>query len=80
LEDFAAEINGILKLCNRPCRVILHESDIIDDFEAEEIPTVIQHLKGGGGTNFIPVFERIAQDDKAPPVLVFLTDLYGPLP
>lgn len=36
---------------------------------------------GGGGTNFQPAFDWIAENyEEAPPFAVFLTDLYGPAP
>jgi predicted metal-dependent peptidase len=79
IEDFLSECNEILRLCGRPCRVILHESDIVDDFECDDLNTLIGKMRGSGGTDFRPVFERISEG-KPPPLLVFLTDLYGPLP
>ena len=37
-------------------------------------------LKGGGGTDFCPVFQYIKDNDITPSGLVFFTDLYGTLP
>jgi predicted metal-dependent peptidase len=37
-------------------------------------------MKGGGGTDFRPVFDRIAEEPEPPNALVYLTDLYGSFP
>jgi predicted metal-dependent peptidase len=41
---------------------------------------VVRHLKGGGGTDFVPVFEAAAHMRPRPEVLVFCTDGMGPAP
>lgn len=79
IEDFLSETSEILRICGRPCRVILHESDIVDDFLCDDLTTLLGKLKGSGGTDFRPVFNLVAESSP-PPLLVFLTDLYGPLP
>jgi predicted metal-dependent peptidase len=38
------------------------------------------NLKGGGGTDFRPIFDRIDQMDSPPRAVVILTDLLGPFP
>jgi predicted metal-dependent peptidase len=35
---------------------------------------------GGGGTSFVPVFERIEQEQLQPDVLLYFTDMYGTFP
>ena len=37
-------------------------------------------LKGGGGTDFHPVFDLIAEDDEYPEIVLYLTDGYGSAP
>jgi predicted metal-dependent peptidase len=77
VEDFLAEMNGILKLCQRPCRVIMHEYGITNDFEAKVLGDIIPELTGGGGTSFVPVYELLAESQQKIPLVVWLTDLYG---
>ena len=36
--------------------------------------------KGGGGTDFRPVFDHIEKNEVAPDVLVFFTDTWGEFP
>jgi predicted metal-dependent peptidase len=35
---------------------------------------------GGGGTSFVPVFERIEKEQLTPDVLIYFTDMYGTFP
>lgn len=77
VEDFCGEMNGIMKLCQRPCRVILHEVAVIDDFECKNLNDLIPKLKGGGGTDFVPTYERLCETHEKIPLVVWLTDLYG---
>jgi predicted metal-dependent peptidase len=37
-------------------------------------------IEGGGGTSFVPVFDRIHEDGIQPDMLVYLTDTYGSFP
>ena len=37
-------------------------------------------LKGGGGTDFHPVFDLIAEDEEDPEIVLYLTDGYGSAP
>ncbi len=47
-------------------------------FERGDAVTLSAH--GGGGTEFAPVFDHVDQSGDVPAVLVYLTDLHGPLP
>lgn len=38
------------------------------------------NLPGGGGTSFVPVFDRIESDGLSPAVVVYFTDLEGRFP
>lgn len=86
LTKFATEINAIREDVN-PSRieVIYFDSDICGQpqvFEAEE--EVKLEARGGGGTRFSPVFEKINSGAEMPVGVVFLTDLecsdFGPAP
>jgi hypothetical protein len=48
--------------------------------EIEDISDLKGKVKGGGGTNFCPPFERLKEMGEEPDVLVYLTDLEGPFP
>tara|TARA_B100000683_G_scaffold220995_1_gene218088 strand:+ start:687 stop:2009 length:1323 start_codon:yes stop_codon:yes gene_type:complete len=55
------------------------QGDVIYD-EANPFDPEKFELLGGGGTDFHPVFNLIADDDEVPEVLLFLTDGYGDAP
>lgn len=41
---------------------------------------IVFRPKGGGGTDFRPVFDAIAKQDETPVCLVYVTDMYGSFP
>jgi len=53
--------------------------DVIFDMDNPFIPDDFK-LKGGGGTDFHPVFDLLAKDYEPPEVLLYLTDGYGSAP
>jgi predicted metal-dependent peptidase len=81
LNEFLAEVRGILFDC-RPEKMILIECDaqVHQWLELDPCDEVGLEVKGGGGTDFRPVFERIAQEPEPPAALVYLTDLCGDFP
>ncbi|RMH22181.1 MAG: hypothetical protein D6698_01540 [Gammaproteobacteria bacterium] len=56
------------------CDVQVNESEWVHPWE--DLPS----FTGGGGTNFVPVFEYIENHDLNPDILVFFTDGYGNYP
>lgn len=82
LDMFFAEMRGILEDC-RPEKIMLMWADAkvhrVDDLYG---PEDLQGLKpvGGGGTDFVPVFDEIRKLGVTPEALVYLTDLYGRFP
>jgi predicted metal-dependent peptidase len=48
-----------------------------ESFERED--PVVLHPQGGGGTRFKPVFEHVNAQEDPPAVLIYFTDLEGPL-
>jgi len=77
VEDCCAELDAILSLFKHPCRVIFHESHVTDDFEAEKLTDVLDRLIGGGGTQFIPVYQHLAASEKPISLVIWITDLFG---
>lgn len=61
------------------CDAQVHSVDEIED--AGELAHLHkQGAKGGGGTDFRPVFEKVEELGLRPDCLVYLTDLYGTFP
>lgn len=82
LEKFISEVGGILQEV-RPkqlfivwCDAEVHRTDEVDEL------TDLISLKpvGGGGTDFNPVFDWIAENQLEPDALVYMTDGYGSFP
>jgi predicted metal-dependent peptidase len=88
-ERFFSEIAGILGDLN-PAELILMRCDSsvhnVDRFdEPEDIALVKARIDddgigGGGGTSFVPVFDRIKAEHIEPDMLIYLTDTYGTFP
>jgi predicted metal-dependent peptidase len=66
----------------RPRQVIFMQCDaqVYDYTEIEEPDDLVRRLRGGGGTDFRPVFQRIQTEGLEPDCLVYLTDLEGAFP
>jgi predicted metal-dependent peptidase len=85
LDMFMAEMAGILEDV-RPQRLVIMwcDAEIGRVDEAEEASDLLTIRKkgapGGGGTSFIPVFDRIAKEGLSPEALVYLTDGMGSFP
>ena len=79
---FVAELGAILRAFGRyEVRLVQCDADIgFDERFDDSRPLSLSSLRmvGGGGTDFRPVFRRLAGDP--PQALVFLTDGYGPAP
>lgn len=82
IDRFFAEMKGIIEDCRpRLIRVIWCDAKVnkVDEVEdANEIDTL--KPKGGGGTDFRPVFDWVKKSGSTPDVLVYFTDLMGSFP
>ncbi len=85
LNVFFGEMAGILEEL-RPKRLVVMWCDAcvqrVDEIEdASDLPSIrSKGAPGGGGTSFVPVFEKIAEMGLEPEALVYLTDGYGSFP
>jgi predicted metal-dependent peptidase len=80
VEDFLAEVCGILKVTNQKARFVFHEVGIVEDFESDDMKEVIEKIRGGGGTSFVPLYEEISRQHPRPNVVIHMTDLFGEFP
>lgn len=85
LEQFFGVVNGILKQ-TRPesvhivyCDAAVANTQI---FRADDYPIKVGKFqpKGGGGTDFVPVFDYVKEKKLKPVALLYLTDMYGRFP
>ena len=82
LDVFLTETTALMEQA-KPRRIIFVQCDAQIQ-EWEEIngtdDLANRKLKGGGGTMFEPVFERIEKEGLEPDLLIYLTDLMGSFP
>jgi predicted metal-dependent peptidase len=85
LAAFFAEVGGVLNDV-RPKKVILMACDTrvtqVDEANSLDELHVIRSkgLKGGGGTSFEPVFDKVKELRLQPAALIYLTDMLGSFP
>ena len=85
LPEFIAELTGLLKSFGKYDLTIIECDAKIQQIwtvsSNEPTPDLTQHkFKGGGGTDFNPVFEYIRDQELTPNVLIFFTDGYANCP
>ena len=84
VKTFVSEVYAILNsfggytLRLIQCDMEINE-DVVFDMDRPFIPDKFS-LKGGGGTDFRPVFELISEGQELPEVVLYLTDGYGTAP
>jgi predicted metal-dependent peptidase len=84
LTEFISEVRAILSAGTSDGSVIVCDAKIqsehsLQDFDA----SLVKKIKGGGGTDFRPVFQKLAEDSlmgATPDALIYLTDLIGSFP
>jgi predicted metal-dependent peptidase len=81
LAEFQAEIQAALDECQPECVEVIYCDAAVNGVQ-EFLPGDAVRLtpKGGGGTDFTPVFEHICQSGSDPVACIYLTDGYGTFP
>lgn len=84
LASFWSELVAILRNNKCEARVLACDAELQNEWDETEFdPQLIRQLRGGGGTSFVPVFDKAAEYVRAgwrPEALVYLTDLDGTFP
>jgi predicted metal-dependent peptidase len=75
-----AECSGVLRAVGGDVDFVSCDCDVNAVVKARHWKDVAKKLIGGGGTDFVPVFEIAAQPRHRPDILVFITDGCGPAP
>jgi len=81
LAEFAREVSGILEAYETTVHVIYCDADIqhTEEFTRADFPIKL-NAKGGGGTDFRPVFDHVDEKALEPCCLIYFTDMYGTFP
>ena len=83
IEEFVAEINALKGQIRARISLLPCDSEIAKDAPWIYEPwddIAIPPIKGGGGTNFIPVFDWVEKQNNRPDLLVYFTDGEGKFP
>jgi predicted metal-dependent peptidase len=84
LTEFVSELRSILSAGASDGTVIVCDAKIQSEHALNEFEvSSIKKIKGGGGTDFRPVFTKLAEDSlmgATPDALIYLTDLVGSFP
>lgn len=81
LSKFLGELKGILSSFDKvKVKLTFCDAKATDLVEMEEFDTSKIQVKGGGGTDFEPVFDLVKKEDDDPCLLVYFTDLEGDFP
>jgi predicted metal-dependent peptidase len=80
MEQFFTELEGIIKQTSAVTRLIQIDADVQDDRMYKKGDWKKINIKGGGGTDFRPVFKYIEDKKYKPCVVVFYTDGCGDFP
>jgi len=80
LSQFAGEVNAILEEVNTTIDVLYCDTEIPENgghevFEKFDLPLKLKAV-GGGGTDFRPPFEWVAEHGKFPNCFIYLTDMW----
>ncbi len=76
IAESLSEVAGILNTLNSPVTFMACDAEVHSFGKTCDIQAVRKMLKGGGGTDFRPVFDKLKRED----ILVYFTDGYGAFP
>lgn len=81
LDQFASEISAVLGAYETTIRVVYADAEVAHHHTVTraDLPLKLEP-KGGGGTDFRPVFDWIEKEHLSPACTVYLTDLMGSFP
>jgi len=84
LNDFVSEIDAIKGQIRARITLIACDSKLADacpwEYEPWEEFILPKEIHGGGGTDFVPVFDWVNKQDRRPDLLIYFTDAEGQFP
>lgn len=81
LARFSAEASAVLAAYDTKIRIIYCDARVqgVVEYTRTDLPFALEP-KGGGGTDFRPVFDYTEKEGIMPSCLIYLTDMYGRFP
>ena len=84
LSQFLSEVNALKGQLRAKVTLLACDTNLVEgapwEFEPWEELRLPDHLKGGGGTSFVPVFDWITRQGRQPDLLLYFTDAEGDFP
>lgn len=81
LTEFISELQGILDEAQPSTLTVLDcDAAIHSAIDYQPGDAIENRFAGGGGTDFRPVFDHVADSGQSPACLIYLTDMYGTFP
>ena len=80
LDQALRETNGVLMAVGAEVEFVACDAEVHVQKKVRNWKDVRANLKGGGGTDFRPVFEAFDKAKPRPDIVIFVTDGYGPAP
>ncbi len=75
-----SELDGLLKTLQTSVQILIADCEVTEARCALRWQDIQEHLTGGGGTSFVPVFEYMASRSITPDCLIYMTDGWGDAP
>lgn len=75
-----SEVEGIIKTISGNVLFASCDAEMYETKAAKNWRDAVKNLKGGGGTDFRPIFEQVLNWKNKPDLMVIFTDGYGPAP
>lgn len=81
IDAFVSEVKGIMESFDKvKVRITFCDAAATPLQELEGFDPALLNVKGGGGTDFRPVFDLVAKEDMPPQALLYFTDGMGMFP
>ena len=75
-----SELDGLLKTLQTSVTILIADCEVSEARCALRWQDIQEHLTGGGGTSFVPVFEYMLEKSIQPDCLIYMTDGWGNAP
>jgi len=74
------EVDGVLRAIGANVDLLVCDAEVQNLRPVRKVADVAALLKGGGGTDFRPIFDALTQRRPRPEIVIVMTDGWGPAP